>query len=116
MGDLELELEEDQHKSAKRYQYSVMETDINDPKYELIAKGIRKVFPCSNGFKHALDDFSIKIEKGKIFGLLGPNGAGKTTFLGVITGMLKPDEGEGMICGHSIQDISKHSGEIGFCP
>jgi len=116
MGDLELEEEELQHISAKRYQDSVMETDINDPKYELITKGIRKVFPCTNGFKHVLDDFSLKIEKGKIFGLLGPNGAGKTTFLGVITGMLKPEEGEGMICGHSIQDISKHSGEIGFCP
>lgn len=41
----------------------------------------------------ALDDFSIQIETGQVFGLLGPNGSGKTTFLGIITGILAPNSG-----------------------
>jgi len=41
----------------------------------------------------ALDDFSIQIETGQVFGLLGPNGSGKTTFLGIITGILAPTSG-----------------------
>jgi ABC-type multidrug transport system ATPase subunit len=75
-----------------------------------------KTFPCSQGLKKALTNFSLKIEKGKIFGLLGPNGAGKTTFLSIITGIMNADEGSGVICGHSIDDIGSHTGEIGFCP
>ena len=41
----------------------------------------------------AVDDISLSIEKGTIFGLLGPNGAGKTTLLRMITGIFYPDEG-----------------------
>lgn len=108
--------EEDKHISAKNYEVEVMNTEDGDPKYELIAKGISKTFPCSQGLKKALSNFSLRIEKGKIFGLLGPNGAGKTTFLSIITGIINADEGTGIICGHEIDDIGSHTGEIGFCP
>lgn len=42
----------------------------------------------------AVDNVSLHIEKGKIYGLLGSNGAGKSTILKMLTGMLKPDSGE----------------------
>ena len=42
----------------------------------------------------ALDDVSIKIPEGSIYGLLGPNGAGKTTLLRIINQILAPDKGE----------------------
>ena len=42
----------------------------------------------------AVDDISLSVERGQIFGLLGPNGAGKTTLIRMITGIFYPDEGE----------------------
>src|SRR5690606_27320071 len=41
-----------------------------------------------------IHDFSLKIEKGEIFGLLGPNGAGKTTLISMMCGLLKPTSGQ----------------------
>ncbi len=41
----------------------------------------------------ALDDFSLQINKGEVFGLLGPNGSGKTTTLGILLDIIKPDSG-----------------------
>jgi ABC-2 type transport system ATP-binding protein len=46
-----------------------------------------------NGFL-AVDNLTVEIESGEIFGLLGPNGAGKTTSIKMITGLLKPDSGK----------------------
>ena len=113
---MNIELEEDKHISATEYEKIVMETRDDDSRFELIAKGVCKTFPCSQGLKKALTNFSLRIEKGTIFGLLGPNGAGKTTFLSIITGIVNSDQGKGIICGHSIDDIGSHTGEIGFCP
>lgn len=47
----------------------------------------------SYGKTRALDDLSITLEKGNVYGLLGPNGSGKTTTLGIIMDVLKPNEG-----------------------
>ncbi len=47
----------------------------------------------------AVEDLSIGVEKGEIFGLLGPNGAGKTTTLECLEGLRKPDSGEMQILG-----------------
>lgn len=53
-------------------------------------KNIKKDFATQK----AVDDISISIEAGSIFGLLGPNGAGKTTLLRIITGIFYADSGE----------------------
>lgn len=51
----------------------------------------------------ALSDVSFSVEKGEIFGLLGHNGAGKSTALGIMLGMVYPDQGEVQIGGVSVQ-------------
>ncbi|MDE1869644.1 MAG: ATP-binding cassette domain-containing protein [Candidatus Micrarchaeota archaeon] len=51
----------------------------------------------------AVNDISLKIKKGEIFGLLGPNGAGKTTTINMILGLLKPTSGRITINGLDIR-------------
>src|SRR3989338_9132547 len=50
---------------------------------------------------HALNDVSLNIKKGELFGLLGPNGAGKTTLIKIICGLLNPTNGQILMDGHS---------------
>jgi ABC-2 type transport system ATP-binding protein len=65
----------------------------------------------------AIDDLSLKIEKGELFGLLGPNGAGKTTTIKVLCGLLKPTRGSVRIAGYDVRkDIAKVKAIIGVCP
>ena len=50
-----------------------------------------------------IDNISLKIEDGTVFGVIGPNGAGKTTTINMITGILNIDEGDIFLDGKSIQ-------------
>lgn len=63
----------------------------------------------------AVDDISLTIERGQIFGLLGPNGAGKTTLIRMITGIFYPDEGEIILNGKPFDPI-KDVAQIGYMP
>ena len=67
--------------------------------------------------KKSVDNLNLEIKNGEIFGFLGPNGAGKTTTIKMITGILKPDEGEILLDGKNIEkqpvDAKK---TIGFVP
>lgn len=49
----------------------------------------------------AVDDFSLEVSRGTIFGLLGPNGAGKTTLINILTTLIRPTVGEVFVEGHS---------------
>ncbi|TDQ77947.1 ABC transporter ATP-binding protein [Sphingobacterium yanglingense] len=50
--------------------------------------------------KIAVDNLSLEINKGEIFGLLGPNGAGKTTTILMLLGLSEPTSGQAHVCGH----------------
>ena len=78
-----------------------------------------ELIKCSNvcksfGEKVALDNVSVEIPKGKIFGLLGPNGAGKTTLIRIINRITIPNSGEVLFDGRPItqDDVEK----IGYLP
>lgn len=62
----------------------------------------------------ALDNVSLEIEKGKIFGLLGPNGAGKTSLIRIITQITAPDSGEVLFNGQRLN--ANHIAQIGYLP
>ncbi|QNL48912.1 ATP-binding cassette domain-containing protein [Olivibacter sp. SDN3] len=62
----------------------------------------------------ALDDVSIHIQKGTIFGLLGPNGAGKTSLIRIITQITAPDSGHIQFNGEPLN--SSHIYQIGYLP
>ncbi|HIE26357.1 TPA: ABC transporter ATP-binding protein [Candidatus Poribacteria bacterium] len=51
----------------------------------------------------AVDNLSLNIGSGELFGFLGPNGAGKTTTINMLTGLLQPTSGTATICGFDIQ-------------
>lgn len=59
--------------------------------------------------RKALDDVSFTINAGEIAGLLGHNGAGKSTAVGIMLGMVRPDAGEVIIAGHSVQQQRQHA-------
>jgi len=63
----------------------------------------------------AVDDISLTIERGQIFGLLGPNGAGKTTLIRMITGIFYPDDGQIIFDGKKFDPIND-IGHIGYMP
>jgi branched-chain amino acid transport system ATP-binding protein len=54
----------------------------------------------------AVDDFNLELEKGRIFGLIGPNGSGKTTVFNVITGFYSPNEGNILLDGEEIANLT----------
>ncbi len=65
--------------------------------------------------KHrALDDVSLEIERGTIFGLLGPNGAGKTSLIRIINQITGPDSGEIYFNGEKLNQ--NHISKIGYLP
>jgi ABC-2 type transport system ATP-binding protein len=62
-----------------------------------------------------VDDFSIKVMRGQIYGFLGPNGSGKTTTIRMLCGLLTPDAGEGQCLGFDIRrDALSIKREVGY--
>jgi len=76
----------------------------------LEAKNIHKAYANHK----ALDDVSISVPQGSVFGLLGPNGAGKTTLIRNINQIIAPDSGEILFAGERLQP--KHIEQIGYLP
>lgn len=74
---------------------------------------IRHIFKQYSNHR-ALDDVSMIIPKGSIFGLLGPNGAGKTSLIRIINQITAPDSGEIFFDGERLQP--KHIERIGYLP
>jgi ABC-2 type transport system ATP-binding protein len=81
-------------------------------------QGLTKDYPVSYwrpGKRRSLDDLSLQVQEGEIFGFLGPNGAGKTTTLKLLMGLIFPTSGTARILGRSIDDKQMHR-DIGYLP
>jgi len=65
----------------------------------------------------AVDDVSVEIQAGEVYGLIGPNGAGKTSTIRALVGLLEPTYGEIEICGIDVREHPQEAArEIGFMP
>ena len=82
-------------KSSLRKEYGM--------EYVMELEGLTKTF----GKKTAVDNFSLKIEKGHICGLIGPNGAGKTTIMKMMAALTEPDSGEMKFFGSTNLDEAR---------
>ena len=76
------------------------------------AEGVTKTY----GSLRAVDDITIRVRPGEVYGVLGPNGAGKTTFLRMLFGLIKPDAGTIRIFGRTWRDAGVRTleGVAGF--
>jgi len=80
-------------------------------------KHLKKYFKGKYETVKAVDDISFDIKKGELFGFLGPNGAGKTTTINMLSGLLKPTEGNAIIGGYDVlKNLNKVKELIGICP
>ena len=67
--------------------------------------------------KPAVEDLSLTVPKGSIFGLIGPNGAGKTTTLKMVATLIKPDRGTLRVNGHDLaKDVKRARSIMGYMP
>ena len=69
-----------------------------DPAYSIDVRDLNKSF----GKKHVVNNVSMRVGRGEIFGFLGPNGSGKTTTIRLMCGLLTPDSGSGSCLGFDI--------------
>jgi len=92
------------------------------PKDELMDKSQSNVIEIKNltkfyGKIKGIENLTLSVKKGEIFGFLGPNGAGKTTTIRTLLGYLKPTTGQAYILGKNINDnIVDIKREVGYIP
>ena len=75
-------------------------------------KNVTKSF---GGFK-ALEDLTLTVPKGAVYGLVGPNGAGKSTAIRHLTGIYRPDSGEITVDGQPVYENPSVKERIGYIP
>jgi len=76
----------------------------SDQKPAIEVKGIEKIYPKSGKAPavRALKGVDLSVDRNSIFCILGPNGAGKTTLISILSGLLFPDAGKGVVWGLDI--------------
>ena len=75
--------------------------------------GLTKLF----GDRPAVDDLSLDVARGELFGFLGPNGAGKTTTIRMLVGLLRPTLGRAAVCGYDlVEDAARAKALTGYVP
>jgi multiple sugar transport system ATP-binding protein len=75
-------------------------------------RNVKKVFRGSK--TPAVDNVSLKVEKGEFFVILGPSGSGKTTLLRIISGLEKPDDGKVIIDGQEVNELPPSKRNVGM--
>src|ERR1700747_1199048 len=81
-------------------------------------QNLTKEYP--HGFLHlkrktSLENLTMQVEDGEVFGFLGPNGAGKSTTIKLLMGIIFPTAGSAQILGKPVSDVSMHR-NIGYLP
>ena len=89
---------------------------MSDPAIEI--EKLSKEYP--SGFLHlqkkrSLEDLTMQVQEGEVFGFLGPNGAGKSTTIKLLMRLIFPTSGTARILGRSIDDVKMHQA-IGYLP
>ncbi len=80
-------------------------------------RGLSKRYKSRPGDRLAVNDLTVTIEEGSVFGFIGPNGAGKTTTMRMLTTLLQPTAGEAWVAGCSIaKDPRGVRRAIGYMP
>jgi ABC-2 type transport system ATP-binding protein len=74
-------------------------------------RGLRKHF----GAKVAVEDLTLTVRRGEVFGFLGPNGAGKTTSVKMLLGLVRPTAGSASVLGAPLGDMASRA-KVGFLP
>jgi ABC-2 type transport system ATP-binding protein len=75
-----------------------------EPKFIIQTEGLSKTYHPNNGKPvQALNELSLSVPRGEVFGLLGPNGAGKTTLVRILATLLRPTSGRAQVCGYDVQ-------------
>lgn len=81
------------------------------PDVAIDVEGLTKSF----GGRKVVQDLSMQVRRGSIYGFLGPNGSGKTTTIRMLCGLLTPDSGEGTCLGYDIRrDADKIKRQVGY--
>lgn len=83
--------------------------------YSIEISNLTKVYNKKKNEVRALNDLTLNISPGIIYGLLGPNGAGKTTLIKILLGIVRPTLGNAKILGVDINDYSIRK-RIGYLP
>src|ERR1700676_5222007 len=81
-------------------------------------QGLTKDFPLGfwrKRWRRSLDNLTLQVEEGEIFGFLGPNGAGKTTTLKLLMGLIFPSGGSARILGKEFTDVETRA-RVGYLP
>lgn len=82
----------------------------------IVARGLTKDYrQLGKRTRRSLDNLSITIREGEVFGFLGHNGAGKTTTIKILCGLVKPSAGEATLFGDSVRD-PKARRHLGYLP
>src|SRR5690554_5839536 len=66
--------------------------------FAIVTEGLSRRF----GDVVAVEDLSLRVNRGEFFALLGPNGAGKTTTIHMLTTLLRPTSGRALVMGHDV--------------
>jgi len=71
----------------------------------IILENVTKIYEASNGSVTAVDNVSLQIKEGEIFGIIGYSGAGKSSLIRLLNGLEKPTNGKVIVAGRDIANI-----------
>ena len=84
----------------------------SDAPAAITMRGVSKSF----GAVKAVNDVTLRVPEGSVFGLIGPNGAGKTTTFSMLAGYLRPTSGEILVLDHAPATTDALKGKLGVLP